>query len=193
MFGLLWPAGLALADEMSRFPIAGKRILEVGCGLGASSLVLQRRGADVTATDHHPLAEEFLRTNAALNGLPPIPFLQASWTGRNPDLGRFDLLIASDVLYERDHPVALAAFLARHAAPAAEIVVADPNRSNRERFRIAMRADGYAHSERRRPFPGAPATRGRILSFVRTGVVDDAALDRSTHAPPDARVILTTH
>jgi hypothetical protein len=60
LFGLLWPAGIALAEEMSRFAVAGKSILEVGCGLGLGSLVLQRRGANITACDHHPLAEEFL-------------------------------------------------------------------------------------------------------------------------------------
>ena len=42
LFGVLWPAGLVLAEEMSSFPVAGKRVLEIGCGLGLSSLVLNR-------------------------------------------------------------------------------------------------------------------------------------------------------
>ncbi len=87
LFGVLWPAGLVLAEEMSSFPIAGKRVLEIGCGLGLSSLVLKRRGADITASDHHPLAEEFLLANVALNGLPEVPFRLAQWSGPNPDLG----------------------------------------------------------------------------------------------------------
>jgi predicted nicotinamide N-methyase len=73
LFGLVWPAGLALADEMSRFAVAGRSVLEIGCGLGIASLVLRRRGADVTATDNHPLTAEFLRRNAELNDLPPSP------------------------------------------------------------------------------------------------------------------------
>ena len=56
LFGVVWPAGLALAEEMSRFPITGKQILEVGCGIGLPSLVLQRRGDNITACDYHPLA-----------------------------------------------------------------------------------------------------------------------------------------
>ena len=135
---------------MSRFAVAGKSILEVGCGLGLSSLVLQQRGADVTASDHHPLAQEFLRVNAALNDLPPIDFHEASWTGSNPDLGRFDLIIASDVLYERGHPVALAAFLARHAAPTAQVIVADPGRCNLRPLR-RRDARGRLRSERAAP------------------------------------------
>jgi len=59
LFGVVWPAGLALAEEMSRFPVTGKHILELGCGLGLASLVLARRGADITACDHHPLAGEW--------------------------------------------------------------------------------------------------------------------------------------
>ena len=79
LFGVTWPAGIALAEEMTDYPIAGKRILEVGCGLGLISLVLHRRGADVTACDHHPLAQEFLRQNCELNGLTPIAFALSPW------------------------------------------------------------------------------------------------------------------
>lgn len=169
LFGLVWPAGLALADEMSRFAIAGKRILELGCGLGVCSLVLQRRGADITATDRHPLAEEFLRTNAALNDLEPIKFSRASWTSTDSDLGRFDLIIGSDLLYERGHAAELAAFVGRHATAAGEVIVADPGRSHCGRFGREMRDEGYDQSERRREFPGvgAPAKTGRLMSFVR--------------------------
>ena len=39
---------------MFEFEIAGKRILEVGCGIGLASLVLNHRPGDITATDHHP-------------------------------------------------------------------------------------------------------------------------------------------
>jgi tRNA1(Val) A37 N6-methylase TrmN6 len=56
-----------LAEAMCSFEVAGKRILEIGCGLGLSSLVLQRRKADITASDQHPLAESFLAHNARLN------------------------------------------------------------------------------------------------------------------------------
>jgi len=118
LFGLVWPSGVALAEAAATLPIEGRRILEVGCGLGLASLVLARRGADVTASDLHPLAEEFLRENAALNGLAPIPYRDA------PRVGAFGKRMA---------------------------------------------AQGYARAE---PWPrfagvGAPARRGRILSFVR--------------------------
>ena len=146
MFGELWPSGIALAEEMAAFPIEGKRILEAGCGLALPSLVLKRRGADITASDHHPETEEFLRINAEANGLPPIPFRLASW--KDADLGRFELVIGADLLYERDQPELLAAFLARHAA---EALITDPGRRQLGAFNRLMAARGYSSTEERRP------------------------------------------
>lgn len=169
LFGLVWPAGLALAHAMSRFAVAGKSILEVGCGLGLSSLVLQRGGANITASDHHPLAEEFLRFNAELNGLPPITFHRAPWVGPTPDLGRFDLIVGSDLLYERGHPVELAAFLAGHAESASQVLMADPGRSRCGQFTTQMSGEGYTRTDQRMHCGDAdtPNPRGRIMSFVR--------------------------
>lgn len=168
LFGMVWPAGLALAEEMKRFPIDGLHILEVGCGLGFSSLVLQKRGADITASDNHPLAGEFLNHNAELNGLQPIRYLDAPWTAPNPQLGDFDLIIGSDVLYERDHPAMLADFLARHARPVARILIADPGRGHRRQFSKRMAAQGYTRSEQPFRIGGCDIDRkGRILSFAR--------------------------
>ena len=170
LFGVMWPAGLALARLAGRIPVAGKRILEVGCGLALSALVLKRRGADITACDHHPLAGEFLAHNAALNGLGPIRFMLAPWAGPNPDLGRFDLIIGSDLLYERAHGALLSAFLARHAAPAAQVIVADPGRGQCAAFSAAMVAQGYLATSRQVDFEGGvspPAARGRMMDFDR--------------------------
>lgn len=170
LFGVVWPAGLALAEEMSRFPVAGKSILELGCGIGLTSLVLARRGAHITACDHHPLAEDFLRQNAELNGLPSITFFKASWLGPNPLLGRYDLIIGSDLLYERDHATLLAGFIDHHANPAAQVLIADPGRGYVSPFSILMAAQGYVRMAQPMPMAksaGMPASRGQLFSFVR--------------------------
>ena len=182
LFGVLWPAGRVLAEVMTCFPVAGTRILEVGCGLGLSSLILQGRGADVTASDHHPLAEEFLRENAALNHLPPLPFRLAQWAGPNPDLGRFGLIIGSDVLYERDHVALLSAFLAEHAEPDCEILITDPGRNHANALTGALARQGYRCDQQRRAFHAddKPPFRGRLLHYHRglAGPSDNGAMSQ---------------
>lgn len=153
LFGLAWPAGLQLAAWMAQRPLVPlERILEVGCGLGLASLVSHRRGADVTASDCHPLAGAFLRRNVRLNGLRPLTYGHGNWLaaadapampGRTEVQGRFDLVIGSDVLYERDEPGHLSAFITRHARPCAEVLIVDPNRGNRAAFTRRMEAAGF--------------------------------------------------
>ena len=81
LFGLLWPSGALLAARLAARPVtAGERILELGCGLGLASLVGHRRGADVTASDCHPLAGPFLGENLRLNALAPMKYRYGHWS-----------------------------------------------------------------------------------------------------------------
>lgn len=144
LFGQVWPAGRILAEAMADFPVAGKRILEVGCGLALSSMVLKRRGADISASDYHPLAEAFLERNARCNGLDPIAYLDLDWARPDPRHGPFDLIIGSDVLYERGHAALLAALLQKLAMPSAQIVISDSGRGQRASFTSALVDQGYA-------------------------------------------------
>jgi predicted nicotinamide N-methyase len=92
----LWPASLALAEELP--DVAGLRVVELGCGLAVPSLVAAARGAEVTATDWADDAIALVRENAARNGLK-LKAEVRDW--RDPWDARFDLVVAADVLYER--------------------------------------------------------------------------------------------
>lgn len=76
LFGIVWASGEALARLMLHYQVAGRRILEVGCGIGLASLLLNQRMADITATDQHPAAGQFLQHNARLNNCREIPFVK---------------------------------------------------------------------------------------------------------------------
>lgn len=169
LFGQLWPASRALAKKMSKTDVEGRRILEIGCGLGLSSLVLQRRGADITASDYHPLAEPFLDYNARLNNLPPITYHDLPWELPAPELGQFDLIIGSDILYERDHAEILARLIQRHARPRSEVVITCPGRGYRGRFSRALKAQGYRLTKKNKQFDEneTPPFRGLLLHFRR--------------------------
>ncbi len=180
MFGLLWPSGHELANLMSarRLPI-GERILEIGCGLALASLVCHRRGANITASDCHPLTEAFLIENLRLNHLGAMPYRHGPWDGKpspvafahRPALfGEFDLIIGSDVLYERDRDAILPRFIERHAARASCVLIVDPDRGNRARFSARMLDLGFVLTESRldRAASGLDVGyKGRLLSFLR--------------------------
>jgi len=169
LFGILWPAGRVLAEHMLDYDIAGKRILEVGCGVALSSLLLNQRQADITATDYHPDAERFLRENVRINRAPAIPFVRTGWADDDSSLGSFDLIIGSDLLYEQDHAALLSGFIDQHAKPHCQVILVDPGRGNHARFSKLMVTRGYQHSQRPpahtdyldQPF------KGQLLSYQR--------------------------
>lgn len=169
LFGIVWPSGEVLAHHMATFEIEGKRILEVGCGIGLSSLVLNERHADITATDYHPEVGNFLQHNTELNQGRDIPFTRTGWADVDSDLGEFDLIIGSDLLYEQEHVELLTAFIERHAHDRCEVVLVDPGRGHHARFSKKMVELGYSHDQQRpddtdyltKPF------KGQILSYSR--------------------------
>jgi 2-polyprenyl-3-methyl-5-hydroxy-6-metoxy-1,4-benzoquinol methylase len=169
LFGMVWPSARMLAGAMQTYHINGKRILEVGCGLALASLVIHRRLGDITASDCHPLTEGFLRENLRLNHLPRLKYQTGHWNRENPALGRFDLIIASDVLYERNQPEVLANFIDIHANERAQIIVLDPDRGNRNAFCRSMVARGYESDVQRAGVTQCTgeAYKGHFLNFSR--------------------------
>lgn len=167
LFGQVWPVGLLLAEAMDSADVQGLRILELGCGIGLPSLVLQRRGADVVASDIHPLAEPFLAYNSALNELPSVHFRQLDWETPLPSLGDFDKIIGSDVLYERGHPELLAGVIGRHARPGAEVVLTDAGRSHTSAFTREMARLGFEVDEQHHDLQdqAGNAIRARLLRY----------------------------
>ncbi|MBW8190398.1 methyltransferase domain-containing protein [Neiella marina] len=143
LFGVLWTSSEVLAHQMVDFEIEGKRILEVGCGLALSSLLLKARQADVTATDIHPEAERFLVENIRLNGTSNIPFLRTGWADTSDGLGQFDVIIGSDLLYEIEQAELLSQFIQRHAKPNSEVIMIDPGRKIHPKFSKKMGLLGY--------------------------------------------------
>lgn len=147
LFGQVWPSSEVLAHLMFDYQLDGQRILEVGCGIGLTSLVLNHRQADISATDYHPEVEGFLLENTRLNHDRTIPFIRTGWGDKKSNLGLFDLIIGSDILYEREHVDLLSTFIDQHAKPKCEVILVDPGRGNHARFSKKMISLGYEHSQ----------------------------------------------
>jgi predicted nicotinamide N-methyase len=125
-WSVLWRSGVALARELAEAELSGRRVVELGCGLGVPSLVAARAGAEVLATDADDEALELLERNARENGLD-VATARTEWDAPE-DLvasGPFDLVLAADVLYERAAVAPLLSLLPRLGA---EVWLADPGR-----------------------------------------------------------------
>jgi len=112
--------------------------------------------------------------------------------GPDPGIGRFDLLIGADVLYEHDHPRLLAAFLALHANPTVQFIMADAGRGHCGRFNVHMEAQGYTRVEKRVQFgDGWPPGRGEGSSPTAEMPRRLACARRRVHLPAARRLLPT--
>ncbi len=135
----LWPSGLALARYVAGLELAGRRVLELGCGLGLPSLAAALRGADVLATDWADDAIELLRRNAERNGAV-LRVERVRWSEPEPLLSAapWDLVLGADLLYEERNAGQLAALLPRLGG---ETILAEPGRPHASEFLARFRAE----------------------------------------------------
>lgn len=169
LFGVIWPSGMVLAHFMDSYDVGTKRVLEVGCGMALSSLLLNQKEADITATDYHPEAGAFLKRNAALNEDKPIAYQRVNWADKDDQLGHFDLIIGSDLLYEDEHIALLADFIHDHAKAECEVILVDPGRGRKNKLSTRMKAYGYTHTQEKPEHTDylSEDFKGHILQFKR--------------------------
>src|SRR5215213_7060643 len=112
----LWPSAIALARVVARRPLTGRRVLELGCGLGLPALAAAAAGGRVLATDWAPDAVAMAARNAEHNALQ-LETAVFRWDSDPEPLGPpWPLVLASDVLYERRNVAPLLALLPRVTA-----------------------------------------------------------------------------
>lgn len=131
-WSVLWRSGVALGRELAGESLRGLRVVELGCGLAVPSIAAARAGAIALATDADPEALELVACNARANYVF-VETAQVEWA-KPDDLiarGPFDLVLGTDVLYERSG-VALLLNLLPRLAP--EAWIADPGRPAAEAF-----------------------------------------------------------
>jgi predicted nicotinamide N-methyase len=131
----LWPSSLALARAIGARSLGGRRVVELGCGLGLPSIAAALQGARVLATDWSPEAVAVTAENAERNGAR-VETLVCSWAQPRPivERGPWDLVLASDVLYEARDVEPLLNALGPLLGERGVAWIADPGRAPAERF-----------------------------------------------------------
>ena len=124
----IWPAARVLAERIAGEPVNDRRYLELGCGAGLVSVAAAMAGFDITATDYYDDALRFTALNVLVNTGVLIDTRIADWRRFPHDIGRFDLVVASDVLYEPAHAALIAAVLDRTLNGRGTAIIADPGR-----------------------------------------------------------------
>jgi predicted nicotinamide N-methyase len=169
IFGMLWSSSLAMSHFLLDYDFQDKSVLEVGCGIGLTSLLLNHLDVDISATDHHPEVESFLEHNVMINGGKDIPFERLDWRDDIQSKKQFDVIIGSDLLYEDDHVFLLADFIDRQAKPHCQVIIVDPGRGRHGKFGRKMEAAGFTFTKQRSEktdFLDAPF-KGWILQYTR--------------------------
>ena len=125
----LWASAVALAHDVSLRALRGKRTLELGCGLGLPSIAAARSGGRVLATDWSRDAVMATAANAARNNVR-VETLECPWAAPEAIVVRapWDLVLASDVLYERRNGRLLLDLLPQLVDQRGLVLIADPQR-----------------------------------------------------------------
>ena len=148
----LWASAVALAHDVSIRALRGKRTLELGCGLGLPSIAAARAGGRVLATDWSTEAVRATAANAERNDVD-VETLRCAWDEADAIVARapWQLVIASDVLYERRNVDQLLDLLPRLVDERGLVLLADPGRAPSERFLLRAADEGWIVRSTRSP------------------------------------------
>lgn len=163
---LLWASAHALALRLADEPslVAGKRVLELGAGVGYVGLVAAHLGAaEVIQTDYHPDCLELCRQNARLNNIPNVIVRTGDWRTWPPELVGFDLVIGTDILYERTLHPTLTALLPTLGKP---LLLSDPIRPAALEFVEQRERDGWKITTEAKQVEWAAEPRDTMLLWI---------------------------
>ncbi len=97
----------------------GKRVLEIGCGIGTDTMSFARAGADVTAVDLSDRSLEIARERARVFGVTNVRFVSGNAERLRESLAvqPYDLVYSFGVIHHTPNPDAALRELRRYLAP----------------------------------------------------------------------------
>jgi 2-polyprenyl-6-hydroxyphenyl methylase/3-demethylubiquinone-9 3-methyltransferase len=134
------PARLDYVD--ARAQLAGKRVLDVGCGGGLLSEAMARRGAEVVGIDLSTSALDVARSHAQQSGVAVEYREAAAESVAATDARRFDVVTCLELLEHVPDPAALVGACARLVRPGGHVFFSTINR-NPKAWLLAVVAAEY--------------------------------------------------
>jgi 2-polyprenyl-3-methyl-5-hydroxy-6-metoxy-1,4-benzoquinol methylase len=152
LWSKIWEASLVLADDLAGMAAdPGKRILEIGCGLGVVGIVAASFGHRLTMTEYNSDALNFARANADENATDRSGFLEIKkldWT--RPSLeGRFDCVVGSEVIYKETDFDAILKLFKRFLAPDGQVILSEGVRRTSVAFFGRLQASFHIRAQKR--------------------------------------------
>jgi predicted nicotinamide N-methyase len=140
----LWPSAIALSEHLikTKVIVPGMNVHDMGCGLGLPGIVAGMEGASILFSDYLDEALDFAKQNWNLNCKTSARFEKMDW--RKPDPAfKADLLLASDVAYERRSFEFLPGAFRTLTNPGGKIIVSEPNRMYAQEFFNTLSFQGF--------------------------------------------------
>jgi predicted nicotinamide N-methyase len=147
-WAVVWPTAVTLANHLLTNPelVRGKRVVELGSGLGLAGLTAALQGAtEVMLTDREPFALHCGMSTAALHPriMPQVRAAVLDWNDEEIAANlrnSFHVILASDVLYDRECIEAFVNICTKVAAPTgACVLLTDPSKERAPRARQMLR------------------------------------------------------
>ena len=151
----LWASAPVLAGHLRGMSsLAGRDLLELGCGLGLAGIAAAQAGATVLMTDYEDDALEFARFNAAANlgagELSRVTFRRLDWRAAGSP-GQFDMIVGADIVYERANFEPILSLVRNCLRPSGTFIITDPQREIGRDFIRTAEGGGFRASGRSIP------------------------------------------
>ena len=98
--GLYYSTKIFLRFIDNNLPVAGKHVLELGCGSGLISIYLAKKGAVATASDISEIAVDNARKNAEMNSVEIVTIVSDLFEKLNASL--FDFIFINPPYYPKN-------------------------------------------------------------------------------------------
>ncbi len=135
----IWPAAIAMSNFLKSEPhwVEGKRVVEIGAGIGLPSFMIANQALEIIISDHAPEAVTLIEKNIQHLALQNTKAMCLDWNDF-PDNIYGDTILLSDINYAPAQFEALIQLIKKFLAEGANIIIATPQRITATPFAKAI-------------------------------------------------------